>query len=104
MYSKIDRSVLQADGTDEWPVSVKLSNGKLLGADFVICAVGVTPNTEWLGGTVKLHPEDRGILVDRSDLPLYIEASISHTHAALTAFMKAIRILEALNYWRSEVL
>lgn len=59
---------IQADSSNEWPVSVELSNGKHIGADFVICAVGVTPSTQLVEGIVKLHPEDGGILVNRSDL------------------------------------
>lgn len=62
-------SGVQADGgSDDWPVSVELSNGKRIEANFVISAVGVVPNTEWLGGTLELHPEDLGILVDRCEL------------------------------------
>lgn len=65
---KFQYSGMQADGSDDWPVSVELSNGKRIGADFVICAVGVVPNTKWLEGTLELHPEDLGILVNRYEL------------------------------------
>lgn len=44
---------------------VELSNGKCIEADFVVSAVGVIPETNWLEGLLDLHPEDRGILVDR---------------------------------------
>lgn len=47
-------------------MSVDLSNGKTIEGDFIISAVGVRPNTEWLeGGSLQLHAEDKGILVDR---------------------------------------
>lgn len=48
----------------EWPVTVRLSNGKSYGADFVISAVGVSPNTDWLQGALPLA-ENGGIIVDR---------------------------------------
>ena len=31
-----------------WPVYVELSNGKIFGCDFVVSAIGVTPNVELL--------------------------------------------------------
>lgn len=49
----------------EWPVTVHLSNGKSYGADLVISAIGVEPNTSWLPEEVKRDARDGGILVDR---------------------------------------
>lgn len=56
---------LQTEGQGEWPITVQLSNGACINADFVVSAVGVEPNTDWLEGTLDLHPEDKGILVNR---------------------------------------
>lgn len=33
---------------NQWPVYVELSNGKIFGCDFVVSAIGVTPNVELL--------------------------------------------------------
>ncbi|GLC51130.1 hypothetical protein PLESTB_000469100 [Pleodorina starrii] len=33
---------------ESWPVHVTLSNGKVYGADLVVCGIGVVPATEWL--------------------------------------------------------
>ncbi len=30
----------------QWPVYVELTNGKIFGCDFVVSAIGVTPNVE----------------------------------------------------------
>ncbi len=48
-----------------WPVTVCLSNGKSYGADLVISAIGVEPNTGWLPEEVCRHESDGGIIVDR---------------------------------------
>lgn len=58
---------MQADAPQGsgWLVAVELSNGRRVEADFVISAVGVIPNTQWLGHTLALHPTDQGILVNR---------------------------------------
>ena len=32
----------------QWPVYVELTNGKIFGCDFVVSAIGVTPNVESL--------------------------------------------------------
>lgn len=53
-----------AEEGSEWPVKVRLTNGATYGADFVVSAVGVAPNTNWLQGAVPLAA-DGGILVDR---------------------------------------
>ena len=57
---------MQVDSPEgaDWPITAELSNGRRVEADFVISAVGVTPNTQWLGDTLALEPADRGILVD----------------------------------------
>lgn len=52
-------------GEQEWPVTVHLSNGKSYGADLVISAIGVEPNTSWLPEEVKRDASDGGIVVDR---------------------------------------
>lgn len=48
-----------------WPVTVCLSNGKSYGADLVISAIGVEPNTGWLPEEVCRDESDGGIIVDR---------------------------------------
>ena len=48
-----------------WPVTVGLSNGKSYGADLVISAIGVEPNTGWLPEEVCRDKSDGGIIVDR---------------------------------------
>ena len=55
------------EGT-HWPVTVCLSNGKSYGADLVISAIGVEPNTAWLPEEIKRDPDDGGIIVDRCSL------------------------------------
>eukprot|EP00877_Chromochloris_zofingiensis_P014973 jgi/Chrzof1/972/Cz01g35100.t1 len=40
----------QQQQAPDWPVYVKLTNGKVLGADLVVSATGVLPNTGWLSG------------------------------------------------------
>ena len=53
------------DQDAEWPVTVCLSNGKSYGADLVISAIGVDPNTGWLPEEVCRDERDGGIIVDR---------------------------------------
>lgn len=53
-----------ADG-DSWPLEVEFSDGRRLGADLVISAIGVTPNTSWLPKEVPTAIGDGGIIVDR---------------------------------------
>jgi NAD(P)H-nitrite reductase large subunit len=38
----------KADDAIKWPVFVELTNGKVIGCDFVVSATGVTPNTQFL--------------------------------------------------------
>lgn len=49
----------------QWPVYVRLTNGKVYGADLVISAIGVLPNTSWMEPGVALDPETSGIVVNR---------------------------------------
>ena len=49
----------------QWPVTVKLSNGKSWGADIVISAIGVKPNVGWLPAAVQRDDADGGLVVDR---------------------------------------
>ena len=53
-----------ADG-DSWPLEVEFSDGRRLGADLVISAIGVIPNTSWLPKAVATATGDGGIIVDR---------------------------------------
>ncbi len=74
------RGNLVAEGTTQvtdWPVFVRLSNGRVYGCDVVVSATGVSPNTGWLREAInddrelKLA-EDGGIIVDsemRSSVP-----------------------------------
>lgn len=62
-------SSAQRDDEDgqEWPVTVYLSNGRAYGADLVISAIGVEPNTRWLPEEVKRDASDGGVAVDRCE-------------------------------------
>ncbi|KAA6429030.1 MAG: hypothetical protein FRX49_01140 [Trebouxia sp. A1-2] len=55
----------EGDQDGAWPVTVCLSNGKTYGADLVISAIGVEPNTGWLPEQVRRGESDGGIIVDR---------------------------------------
>ena len=62
--------VNNAGDTDAaWPFTVCLSNGKSYGADLVISAIGVEPNTGWLPEEVCRDESDGGIIVDRYACP-----------------------------------
>ena len=50
---------------DSWPLEVEFSDGRRLGADLVISAIGVSPNTSWLPKEVPTAIGDGGILVNR---------------------------------------
>ena len=50
---------------DSWPLEVEFSNGRRLGADLVVSAIGVSPNTSWLPKEVPTAIGDGGIIVDR---------------------------------------
>ncbi|XP_017882198.1 pyridine nucleotide-disulfide oxidoreductase domain-containing protein 1 [Ceratina calcarata] len=52
------------DPVQEWPIYVRLTNGKIIGCDFIVSATGVIPNSDIAGlGNVK-KGEDEGFLVD----------------------------------------
>lgn len=77
----------QTSGADDWPVTVRLSNGHMHDCDFVISATGVVPNTEFLRGVCCLAA-DGGVLVDerlRSSNPRIFAAGDACTVAWPTA-------------------
>ncbi|KAK7872410.1 hypothetical protein R5R35_007017 [Gryllus longicercus] len=51
---------------DEWPIYVELTNGKIIGCDFVVSATGVIPNSQlFVSGNDNLEiAEDGGLKVD----------------------------------------
>ncbi|KAK9800326.1 hypothetical protein WJX73_002466 [Symbiochloris irregularis] len=49
----------------KWPVHVRLTNGKVHGADLVISAIGVLPNVSWLPEEIAIDEGTQGIQVDR---------------------------------------
>ena len=53
------------DKDGRWPVTVTLSNGRIYGADIVISAIGVEPNTGWLPEEISRGESDGGVMVDR---------------------------------------
>ncbi|GIL42910.1 hypothetical protein Vafri_741 [Volvox africanus] len=59
-----------------WPLYVALSNGKVYGADLVVCGIGVIPATEWLPPSLTRAP-DGGLAVDR-----YMRTSDPYVFAA----------------------
>ncbi|XP_076246574.1 pyridine nucleotide-disulfide oxidoreductase domain 1 [Calliopsis andreniformis] len=52
------------DSTEEWPVYVELTNGKIIGCDFIVSATGVIPNSNIVGLEDLKKGEDGGFLVD----------------------------------------
>lgn len=52
-------------GADPWPLHVLLSNGRLYGADAVLCALGVTPDTAYLPSDYP-RGADGGLTVDHT--------------------------------------
>ncbi|KAF5841479.1 hypothetical protein DUNSADRAFT_12644 [Dunaliella salina] len=51
-------------GSEEaWPVYATLTNGKVIGADIIVSAIGVTPATQWLPPELA-RASDGGLLVD----------------------------------------
>ncbi|KAF2077143.1 hypothetical protein CYY_001528 [Polysphondylium violaceum] len=69
IYSERPPSVDLVDGdTKQWPVYIKLSNGRIYGCDFIVSATGVIPNSVIL---TKNHAEvavseDGGLVVDEN--------------------------------------
>lgn len=68
---------------DEWPIYVKLTNGKVYGCDLVVSATGVVPNSDVIkmncdrDTELKLSEDVGGILVD-SDM----RSSLGDVYAA----------------------
>ncbi|XP_015113870.1 pyridine nucleotide-disulfide oxidoreductase domain-containing protein 1 [Diachasma alloeum] len=54
----------EAAGSTGWPVFAELTNGKIVGCDFIVSATGVTPNTDIIGLEGIEKSEDGGLLVD----------------------------------------
>ncbi|XP_014214317.1 pyridine nucleotide-disulfide oxidoreductase domain-containing protein 1 [Copidosoma floridanum] len=54
----------RTDSTDDWPIYVELTNGKKVGADFIISATGVIPNSNILGLEHLKKGKDSGYSVD----------------------------------------
>ncbi|KAG7175640.1 Pyridine nucleotide-disulfide oxidoreductase domain-containing protein 1-like [Homarus americanus] len=62
----------------EWPVYVELTNGKVYGCDFIVSAIGVTPNTSnFLKGNKFTLGEEGGFLVNEK-----METSEKNVYAA----------------------
>ncbi|XP_063973198.1 pyridine nucleotide-disulfide oxidoreductase domain-containing protein 1 [Diachasmimorpha longicaudata] len=53
-----------AAGSTDWPVFAELTNGKVIGCDFIVSATGVRPNTDIVGLVDVEKSEDGGVLVD----------------------------------------
>lgn len=61
----LDESMMEEHNlTDEWPVYVQLTNGKIIGCDLIISATGVTPNTDIDGLENLKKGDNNGLLVD----------------------------------------
>ncbi|EZA58180.1 hypothetical protein DMN91_011372 [Ooceraea biroi] len=52
------------DPTEQWPVYVQLTSGKIVGCDLIVSATGVTPNSHICGLEELRRGEDAGLLVD----------------------------------------
>ena len=64
ILSREEVLLLQQDDEEKcWNIYVQLSNGKVLGCDFVISATGVVPNGGLFRDVVDVD-EDGGIIVD----------------------------------------
>lgn len=64
------------EGGDQWALQVALSNGEVVGCDFVVSATGVEPNVEFCGTEFKRDPEG-GLLVNK-----FMETSVPDVFAA----------------------
>ena len=78
------RGSLEAEAAQvtDWPVYVRLSNGRVYGCDVVVSATGVSPNTGWLREAVNNDKElklaeDGGIIVDSE-----MRSSVRNVYAA----------------------
>lgn len=54
----------EVDPMEEWSIYVELTNGKVIGCDFVVSATGVIPNSDIVGLEDIKKSEDGGLLVD----------------------------------------
>lgn len=52
------------DPMEEWPIYVQLTNGKIIGCDFIVSATGVIPNSDIKGLEDIKKEKDGGLLVD----------------------------------------
>ncbi|XP_006613892.1 pyridine nucleotide-disulfide oxidoreductase domain-containing protein 1 [Apis dorsata] len=52
------------DPIEEWPIYVQLTNGKIIGCDFIVSATGVIPNSDIIGLEDIKKEKDGGLLVD----------------------------------------
>lgn len=52
------------DPMEEWPIYVQLTNGKIIGCDFIVSATGVIPNSDIIGLEDIKKEKDGGLLVD----------------------------------------
>ena len=52
---------------EDWPVYLRLSSGKVYGADIILSCIGVVPNSAWLGKESGIElAEDGGIRVSEN--------------------------------------
>lgn len=59
------KNISSPERTNEWPVYVELTNGKIYGCDLIISATGVTPSIPQIHGANPVEmAEDGGIKVD----------------------------------------
>ncbi|XP_076381739.1 pyridine nucleotide-disulfide oxidoreductase domain 1 [Megalopta genalis] len=72
-----DSEKKEFDPSEEWPVYVELTNGKIIGCDFIVSATGVIPNSNIEGLEGLKKGDDGGILVDWK-----LETSEQHIYAA----------------------
>ncbi|XP_003385104.2 PREDICTED: pyridine nucleotide-disulfide oxidoreductase domain-containing protein 1-like [Amphimedon queenslandica] len=63
LLSGTENESIDSDKTS-WPFYVKLTNGKVYGADFIVSATGVIPNTDRLLDTIDISKDDLGLVVD----------------------------------------
>ncbi|XP_012280693.1 pyridine nucleotide-disulfide oxidoreductase domain-containing protein 1 [Orussus abietinus] len=54
----------EEERTEQWPIYAKLTNGKVIGCDFIVSATGVIPHSQLTGLQTLKKAEDGGILVD----------------------------------------
>ncbi|XP_078039837.1 pyridine nucleotide-disulfide oxidoreductase domain 1 [Augochlora pura] len=59
-----DSEKKEFDPSGEWPAYVELTNGKIIGCDFIVSATGVIPNSNIEGLEGLKKGDDGGVLVD----------------------------------------